>query len=188
MYEKILTDPMFYFLLFRIDSNLAKKSHRRVCKACGGKLDWANYLRKPRGGPHKLDEQYSKRFSLCCRSDGCRKRLLAPSVRFWGRRVYFSVLFSLITTLSNRSTSDPPPILRNKFNISHQTFLRWKKWWKEIFPATVFWQQAKSLIIAEEPDEDLPGSLLQVFEKHCTGKVVILKFLLFLNSSDGLSV
>jgi hypothetical protein len=188
MYEKILTDPIFYLLLFKIDSDLAKKSHRGVCKACGGKLDWANYLRKPRGGPLNLEKQCSIRFSLCCRSDGCRKRLLAPSIRFWGRRVYFSVLFSLITTLSNRSTADPPPILRNKFNVSHQTFLRWKKWWKEIFPTTVFWQQAKSLIIGGETNEDLPGSLFQVFEKLHTGKVVILKFLLFLNSSDGLSV
>jgi hypothetical protein len=189
MYEKILTDPNFYFLLFKIDSELAKKSHRVACKVCGGKLDWANYLRKPRGGPPCLDEQCFIRFSLCCRSDGCRKRLLAPSLRFWGRRVYFSVLFSLITTLSHRSMCDPPPILRNKFNISYQTFLRWKKWWKEIFPATVFWQKAKSLIVPGDGGESFPEVLLQVFEKsHIGKKAVILKLLLFLNSSDGLSV
>lgn len=188
MYEKILTDSIFYSLLFKIDRDLAQKTHQGVCRACGGKLDWANYLRKPRGGPIGLDEQYPIRFSLCCRNDKCRKRLLPPSLRFFGKRVYFSVIFSLITILSQRSISHPPSILRSKFNVSHQTFLRWKKWWKDIFPKTSFWKKAKSLIIPGEVGEDFPEGLFKVFEKLHTGETAILKFLLFLRSSDGLSV
>jgi hypothetical protein len=53
-----------------------------------GPLHCAHYMRKPRGGPPDLREAFEVRFSLCCGHEGCRRRVLPPSVRFWDRKVY----------------------------------------------------------------------------------------------------
>jgi len=58
-----------------------------------GALHKSNYQRKPRGGPLALTgEQYALRFSLCCGWRDCRRRVLPPSLRFLGRRVYLEVV------------------------------------------------------------------------------------------------
>jgi hypothetical protein len=33
-------------------------------------------------------EAFTRRFSLCCGREGCRRRATPPSIRFLGRRVY----------------------------------------------------------------------------------------------------
>ena len=73
---------------------------------CGGPLHYANYPRKPRGGPPDLDEVFEIRYSLCCGREGCRRRLLPPSVRFWGRRVYWAPVVLIITALRQGRNPD----------------------------------------------------------------------------------
>ena len=66
---------------------------------CGSPLHDAHYQRKPRGGPHDLQEAFEVRFSLCCGRPGCRRRVLPPSVRFWDRRVYWAPVLLLVSAL-----------------------------------------------------------------------------------------
>jgi len=86
MYHELPRGASFWTFLFRIDQDLAKMAQAEACPQCGGRLDCANYPRKPRG-PRNLPEQYRYRLSFCCDRDGCRKRVTPRSVRFLGRKV-----------------------------------------------------------------------------------------------------
>ena len=37
------------------------------------------------------------RLSFCCGREGCRRRVLPPSVLFWGRRVYWAAVVLVVT-------------------------------------------------------------------------------------------
>src|SRR5262249_9270810 len=82
----------FFRELFRIDEAAVSDAQRDGGRRCRGRLDRADYPRKVRGVPAGLEGQFSRRFSLCCSRQGCRRRLTPPSVRFLGRRVYAAVL------------------------------------------------------------------------------------------------
>ena len=66
----------------------AQEAAQSCCRACGGKLHRADYPRKARGVPHKLMEQWDRRYSFCSSTEGCRLRHTPVSVRFLGRKVY----------------------------------------------------------------------------------------------------
>ena len=79
-------------LLLACDRDLADERQRQCCADCGARLDVANFNRKPRGRPLKLGPEHNRRFSFCCRRDGCRGRATPPSLRFLGRRVYVAAI------------------------------------------------------------------------------------------------
>jgi len=99
----ILRDPSRFVILARIDFDLAEETRKKGCPYCGGPLHHAGYLRKPRF--HKeLDPVFRRRHSLCCGREGCRRRVLPPSLIYLGRRVYLGVLVVLLTALSQGLT------------------------------------------------------------------------------------
>ena len=83
------------------------------------------------------------RFSVCCSK--CRKRQHIPSTLFFGSFVYGSVFFFFIACFSESSGYSCKHIAL-KFNISERTLRRWKKWWQDIFPSTIFWKEGKGLV------------------------------------------
>lgn len=52
--------PVFFDLLYRLDQDLAEQARAQGCP-CGGRLDRANYPRKPRGGPADLSPDQERR-------------------------------------------------------------------------------------------------------------------------------
>ncbi|MGI6301742.1 MAG: hypothetical protein ACOX52_11895 [Verrucomicrobiota bacterium] len=98
---KLLQNSRFFQLLFKIDCRQAQEAAQSCCRACGGKLHRADYPRKARGVPHKLTEQWDRRYSFCCSTEGCRLRHTPVSVRFLGRKVYSGVFIVLISALMN---------------------------------------------------------------------------------------
>ncbi len=87
----------FFVSLMQADAGLAAAVAAEGCPYCGGPLHVANYERKPRGGSFaEAGEVFTLRHSLCCGRRGCRRRVLPPSLRFLGRRVYleFAVLMA----------------------------------------------------------------------------------------------
>ena len=80
---KLFADDIFFKGLRKLDHDLFLLTKIQPCPHCGGQLDTSNIPRKPRGA----GELESLQFSLCCRVDGCRRRLTPPSI--WS----FSVLF-----------------------------------------------------------------------------------------------
>lgn len=185
MYKGILSDSNFYVLLFKYDEDKANELHRTRCENCGGTLDWANYPRQPRGGPSDLEDRLKVRFSLCCRAEGCRKRIMPLSIRFLGRRIYFSAIFSLVVALSQGARPQKIAQISKAFDISRQTFLRWRGWWKEVFPGTRFWQREKSILSALEGEAEYPHTLVNLFNRFQKGEEALRKYLSFISPLDS---
>jgi hypothetical protein len=154
-----LNDSRFYTFLFRIDQDIAAEVQGGGCP-CGGVLHSARYPRKPRGLRAMMDESYERRLSFCCAEDGCRRRCTPPSVRFLGRKVYLGVIVILITALEHGLSGKRRQQLIEALDIWPQTLSRWRKWWREVFPASRCWQQEKAHFIPPVAPCQLPGALL----------------------------
>ena len=132
LYQTLLREASFYQLLFRLDEDLAESARASGC-ACGGRLHQAHYQRKPRGGPLGLSRCTSLRLSYCCSVDGCRRRRTPPSLRFLGRKVFFSVVVLLIPVLREGPKGERLHRLQEVFQVSPRTVRRWQRWWREDF-------------------------------------------------------
>ena len=100
MVTKQNIDDKFFHWLLQIDEATCQKVAAQGCAECRGRLHRADYPRKPRGGLLELTgEVFSRRFSLCCGREGCRRRATTPSVRFLGRRVYLGVVVLLASVM-----------------------------------------------------------------------------------------
>jgi hypothetical protein len=131
LYAEIFSKANFPDALLALDRELALEVKQRGCPRCGATLDFANYARKPRGGPFALDNAQSRRLSLCCRREGCRLRVTPPSVRFLGRRVYLSVVVLLCGVLRQGPSAWRADVLRRVVGADRRTLERWRCWWVE---------------------------------------------------------
>ena len=102
-------------------------------------------MRKPRGGPADLPEAVAVRLSLCCGREGCRRRVLPPSVLFWGRRVYWAAVVLVLTALREGGVEGiTADYLRARFGVTRRTLTRWRRYFREHSPQTVTWRQLVS--------------------------------------------
>ena len=135
---------------------------------CGGALHSADYERKPRGGPPDLGEAFEKRFSLCCSREGCRRRVLPPSVRFWGRRVYLAPVVLLVTALRQGRNPDATlEKLKALCGVWRSTIKRWQRYFKELFPRSASWRRLSGRLMPPVAVDDLPRALLTRFYRAC---------------------
>lgn len=158
MCHAVLQDPAFFRLLTRIDEELAAATRLGGCRFCEGALHVADYPRKPRGCPAAVQEAYSRRLSFTCAR--CERRATSPSVRFAGRRVYLAVVLMLVSPPGSASAQ----ALRARLRIASVTLKRWRKWWREGFAATPFWQSVRERFMPPVTIGELPQSLLERFE------------------------
>lgn len=179
--ELLQIDKLFR-ILYTFDQQLACEFKAKKCPFCGGILDWANYQRKPRGELCKVPDQYLVQFSLCCRTENCRRRTKPPSSRFFGQKVYWScAIFVVMALMQNRSTGQSVSQIQRLLNISHHTIARWMRYFKEQFPFTAQWKRLRGKVISTIKDSQLPSNLLQYFIDTCQckedGMIRCLKFL-----------
>jgi hypothetical protein len=66
LYTSAFTDATLFDALTEIDRELAATAQAGGCRHCLGRLDHADYPRKPRGGPANLSAAYDTRLSFCC--------------------------------------------------------------------------------------------------------------------------
>lgn len=158
MCHAVLQDPAFFRFLTRIDEEFAAATRLQGCRACEGPLHVANYPRKPRGCPAAVREEYSRRLSFTC--GWCDLRATSPSVRFAGRRVYLAVVLMLVSPSGGASDQ----ALRDRLSIAAVTLKRWRRWWRETFPSTRFWQSVCERFMPKVAIGQLPESLLERFE------------------------
>jgi len=153
-----LPSAKFFQELFATDEQEVRREQRAGCPWCRGRLDRADYPRKPRGLPGQLglDALFGTRFSLCCARDGCRRRLTPPSVRFLGRRVYVGTVVMLAAAASLAAALIA-------FQVARRTVQRWSRWWTQALPGTPFWQVAKARFAAPVDEAGLPGTLVERF-------------------------
>lgn len=146
-------------LLPRIDADLAASTRANGCPVCGGRLDVANYPRKPRGADG-LGDDYDLRASFCCAVDGCRRRCTPPSVRFLGRKVYLGAVVVLVSALAHGPTKTSLTKLSALLGITRRTLARWCRWWSTTFATSRFWESLRGRFVPEAEAATLPASVL----------------------------
>jgi len=173
-----LQDSRLYAFLLKIDREIARQIQADGCP-CGGRLDRADYPRKPRGGPPDLGREYERRLSFCCAREGCRRRRTPPSVRFLGRKVYFGAVVLLVAAMKDGLTAKRVIQIRALLGVSRRTLWRWRKWWLEKFPASRFWAGKRSGFIPPVDAKNLPASFLERFlgDETRTRVIQALRFL-----------
>lgn len=152
--------------LCEIDEQIAARIRAQGCERCGGgRLDRADYPRKVRGVPEEVEAAWSRRISLCCAVDGCRRRTTPPSVRFLGRRVYAAawVVMAVVSATCRGALGAP-----------RRTVIRWTTWWREQLAHTSFWQTARSRLLPPVAERELPDALLERFAGSESARLVAL--------------
>ncbi len=180
----LLADARFFELQLKFDADLAADARARRCGDCGGRLDSANYPRKPRGELTRLPDDYEKKFSFCCAS--CRHRNTPSSVRFLGRRVYLGSVVVLATAMQQGLTAVRAQRLHELLGVSRRTLDRWRAWWRDAFADSDFWKTAKAFFSPPVAEADLPLSMLERFGADEDSRLIaLLRFLLPLSTPGG---
>lgn len=161
MYHDLFRDASFWTFLLGVDKDLAATTKKQGC-SCGGRLHCANYPRKPRGGCENLPGSYDYRLSFCCDRDGCRKRTTPPSARFLGRKVYLGAVVVLVAAMQQGPSARRVRELSQLFSVDRRTIVRWQIFWRELFPHTSFWKEARGRFV-RLAIADLPRALFEAF-------------------------
>jgi hypothetical protein len=124
---------------------------------------------------------------LCCAAAGCRKRVLPPSLRFFGRRVYLGPVFVLVSAMVHGITEKRAAALRDLVGVSMRTLTRWRVWWRQVFPQTRFWHAARARFMPPVAEVSLPGSLVERFTQDADADraVAALRFLAPVTARSG---
>ena len=162
MYQSLLQDSRFLPVLLKLDEVLAAEARETGCP-CGGRLDRADYERKPRGGPEGVGADCARRFSFCCAVEGCRRRCTPASLRFLGRKVFFGVVVLLIPVLRDGATPTRLSRLSQEFFVSPRTIRRWCRYWREAFVASRVWAAARGFFATPVKVDAMPRSLIEAF-------------------------
>jgi hypothetical protein len=179
----VLGTSSFYDFLSKIDLELAAVTKKAGCvnPECGGRLDVANFPRKPRGPKGvALGPDYEKRRSFCCRIRDCRVRATPPSVRFLGRKVYLGAVVLVAAAMRHGTTPKRLAKLRELLGISvsPDTLERWRIWWRETFPQTRWWKAHRGRFHLPVDRSRMPASLLERFHSNPQTRLIrALKFL-----------
>jgi hypothetical protein len=149
--------------LRRIDEELAERTRAAGCPApgCKGPLHRAAYERKPRGARVDIPEEYRERLGLCC--GWCRRRVLPPSCLFFGRRVYWGSVVTLVTAAVRGPTGRTIGELCRRFEVSRRTIRRWVDYFATTFWWTDLWRRLRGRLGVEVRDDALPHSLVDWF-------------------------
>jgi hypothetical protein len=160
MFGEVELGIEFFEGLTAIDEAIVERAAAEPCGRCGGALHRGDYPRKPRGGVVAVHgEAFTRRFSLCCGRDGCRRRATPPSVRFLGRRVYVGaavVVASAIAVVTATARA-----IRRKTGIAARTTRRWLRWWRGPFTATRVFVELAARFAAPVTHTELPLSILE---------------------------
>lgn len=181
-----LLDARVARLLVLADGELAEEARARGCP-CGGKLHSARYPRKPRGRlSAEVRGEFTRRESLCCEREGCRRRTTPPSVRFLGRRVYVAAVVVLVSAMTGGVTVRRAAAMEALVGVSLSTLQRWRRWWLRSFPKTVFWKAARGRLVPPVDEGRLPASLVERFDDTSgDGLLRCLRFLAPITTSGG---
>ena len=158
-----LGDKIFRWLV-KIDEETIRLVAAAGCQFCGGPLHRGDYPRKPRGGLLAVaGEVFTKRISLCCGWEGCRRRSTPPSVIFLGRRVYVGVAVVLAVMVAE--TAERAREVRRRTGVTPRTVGRWRGWWQKKFPRSRLYRVESGRFMPPLDRTRLPGSLVERFER-----------------------
>lgn len=179
MLHNFLSKAIFHSVLNVIDRDLMDQAKKEGCSFCKNTLHQANYPRSPAGMPSEFRVHYDARLSLCCNS--CRKRTTPPSVRFFGRRWFPAPIFIFICILQCGINERRLAQIKKHFGItvSESTWKRWRRFWREAFMTTKFWQREKGILPAiVKTNQNITRVLFDLFNGNLEEKMrLLLRFL-----------
>lgn len=158
MCHKLLSDPRLFEFIQKIDADAVAAVRSARCSHCDGRLDRADYPRKPRGLPAKVVIVH--RSSFCCSRDCCRRRRTPPQLMFLPGRVYVSVAVVLVAAMRQGPSPERLLRLRDVIGVDPHTVSRWLSWWRDIFPQTPAGRLARAAVVPPVDETVLPSSLL----------------------------
>ena len=103
-----------------------------------------------------------------------------PSVRFLGRKVYLSVIITVISAMRQGPTPRRVRELSTRFGADRRTIARWQVFWRDHFPQTPFWKFARARLVPLVETLTLPYALVDAFllrHPRCRGWTLLLRFL-----------
>ena len=160
MFDRIELGIEFFEGLTAIDAAIVERAAAEKCRDCGGPLHRGDYPRKPRGGAvAEAAEAFSRRFSLCCGRDGCRRRSTPPSVRFLGRRVYVGAVVIVASVVALAAVS--ARAARRATGIAPRTTRRWLRWWRGPFTMSAPFVELTARLLPSFSRSALPTSVLE---------------------------
>ncbi len=173
MMHRLVGQVSFYVVLLKIDKDLAEEARKAMCP-CGGVLHRANYTRAVRGAPPGLPEGFEKRYSFCCKLGGCRCRVTPPSVRFFGRRWTVAPVMVLVSALQHGASVRRLDAIQRWLDhpVPKRTLERWRRWWREVFPASPFWRGLRGRFSRPVAEGRLPLSLIDEFSGDDATKLI----------------
>ena len=178
MYAKLLEDARLFWLLLKIDLDIAAGVRAKGCPWCGGVLHSARYPRKPRGALIELGPEYERRESFCCSEPDCRLRTTPPSVLFLGRCVYLGAVNLIICAMAVDAPAHQVARLRELTGVDVRTVRRWRRWWQRALPSGAFWKSMAGRFARPVDAGRMPLALLECFGGDVFEKVVaVLGFL-----------
>jgi hypothetical protein len=81
-----------------------------------------------------------------------------------GRKVYWGGIVLVVTALRQQRTSGwSVRKLQETFGVSHQTIMRWERFYREEFPRSRRWKELRGQVSGRVCNDDLPGSLVEHF-------------------------
>ncbi len=188
MLSEVLKNESLFRNLYEIDLAKAKEYRQKKCPHCQGPLHYANYMRKPRGEPEGLPEEFFIQFSLCCGKEGCRIRLPPPTCRFLGKKVYwFAVILAIVSDWQNEADDITLSKFAKKNGISRNTLNRWISFFKDVFPTSPQWKKIRGKLSAVVKNDGLPASLVNYYNcQQANMEQALISCLKFL--SQGLEI
>ncbi len=94
--------------------------------------------------------------------------MLPPSVRFWGRRVYWAPVLFLVSAL--RQAINPTVTLewlKARYGVWRSTVNRWQGYFHDIFPQSVGYRRLIGHLMPPIGSDQFPGALLDRFYLAC---------------------
>ena len=179
MVDQVALGREFFEMLEAHDEAITGRVAAGGCPVCDGPLYRGDYDRKPRGGLiARTGEEFVRRFSLCCGREGCRKRATPPSLRFLGPKVYLATIVVLVSIMRHGASPKRVQRMNEAVGVDRRTVERWRRWWRDKFTATPFWQIARAAFMPPVEHDRLPASLLDRFGDDSADAVVaLLRFL-----------
>lgn len=164
MIRSVLSSHQFLLSLSVIDADMAQQALEGGCAVCGARLHRADYPRKPPCRVTNPDEGLlCSRTSFCCADRDCRKRVTPPSLRFFARRHYPSLVVVLAAILVNGASPRRVREVARSIAVDRRTLERWRDWWTKQLPRTSLWQSLRGRLDRPVDEALLPISLLERF-------------------------
>jgi hypothetical protein len=165
MFDQFELGSEFFEKLREVDEGIVERAAEEKCRYCGGPLHRGDYPRKPRGGVvGAAGEAFTRRYSLCCGREGCRRRATPVSVRFLGRRVYLGV--TVIVTSTVALVLAAARALRLATGVAPRTARRWARWWRGPFTETSVFLELVGRLSTHVSRDRLPTSILEVLAEQ----------------------